>query len=136
MRLALRARWPSRILGWVALADLVIAVGMFVLDPILAPPGTTWFLLAVLTGLALVVAGIVYLNTLRPVRAEERALMDAIEAELVAGRVAPAIETDEARALREAEAALEGEVARRRVEAARKSEPKPEKKARFALRRK
>lgn len=136
VRLAIRARWPSRILWTVAIADLVIAIVTLLLNP----TPTTWFFLAVVTGLALLVAAILYLNTLRPIWAEERALMAAIQAELAAQRVSPAIETAEQRALAEAEAALEGEVVKKRVTAERKAAPKPERPPRtlprFSLRKK
>ena len=140
VRLALRARWPSRILGGVAIADVAIVLLTFLLNP----PGTTWFLLSVITGLALLVAGLLYLNTLRSVRTEERDLMERFEAELMAESVAPAVETDEQRALAEVEAALEGEVTMRRVAAERKATSKPAREPResrlkmpkFSLRRK
>lgn len=126
LRLVLRARWPHRLFWWTALVDLLVAIGAFVFNP----PGTTWFVLAFVTGLALVVTGLLYLNTWRSVRAQERALMLGFEEELRKDRVGAALVTLEERSLAEAEAALEGEVERVRLDRERRrapKEPKPEK---------
>jgi hypothetical protein len=137
VRLLLRAKWPSRILWAVAIVDLVIAIGTFLVSAFVATvAGTAWFVLAFLTGLALLVAGLVHLNTLRGVREEERLLMEDIEAEFARDHVGAAVERDEDRALREAEADLEGEVERVRVARARKGAKaeKPTKAARATTR--
>lgn len=123
VRLALRARWPHRILWTVASINVIV----WLVTLLVNPPGTTWFVLAALTGLALVVAGIVHLNTWSGVARQEAQLMEEFEAELRKTGAGAAIERDEARRLRDAEAALAGEVERVRVERARKAEPKPAK---------
>jgi hypothetical protein len=126
VRLVLRAKWPWRILWSVALANVLITL----LAILTGPPGTTWSVLAIFCGLALIAAGIVYIATLKPVRAEERALIEEFDAELA--RI-PDVEvvSDEERELQALEAELEGEIVRRRLEAAR---PARVKGARFSLR--
>lgn len=126
VRLHLRARWPRRILITVATVNVVV----FLLTASLNPPGTTWSVLAILTGLALIAAGVVHVGTLKGVRDEERALMLDLEA---AFRQLPDAEvaSDEERELRALEAELEGELVARRIERAR---PAPEKGRRFGLR--
>lgn len=134
VRLALRAQWPARILWAVAAVNVVLAVLTFLFNP----PGTTWFVVAFLCGLALLVAALLHLNTLRGVRAEERALMDGLMEELRRDLPGAALATDEEHAWREAEDQLQGEVVRRRLATARRDEPKPpkppkEKGKRFSL---
>jgi hypothetical protein len=130
VRLLLRARWPWRILFTVAALNLVAAVAVVATDP----PPNTWILVAFAGGFALLVAALLHLNTLRPVREEERLLMDDFEQEF--RRVLPSlrVEDDETRFLREAELSLEGEVTARRVAKARKSEPAPARPAGKGLR--
>lgn len=112
VRLLLRARWPHRIF-WGTAAVVLAACLVTVLANL---PGTMWFLTSMLGGLALLVATLLYMNTWRAVREEERALMQALEAGFQAGGVATALEQEEARELRDLEAALEAEVERRRVD--------------------
>ena len=124
VRLVLRAKWPHRILWTVALVDVLGALLTFVLNP----PGTTWFVVAFLEGTALLVAGLLYLNTWTSAREEERALMREFEAEFHTDAVAVVIEGADEREQRDAEAALQGEVEMVRVERDRKAAPKPERK--------
>lgn len=139
VRLLLRARFPHRVF-WVT-AAVVLAV--CVLTIALNPPGTTWFVVAFLGGLALLVATLLYMNTWRPVREEERALMEAFEGEFQTERVATALEREDEREMHAREADLEGEVERRRVEReakaakdAKAAEPKaPRKRPSFKLRK-
>lgn len=121
VRLDLRAAWPNRVLWMVAAANVLIWILTFVLNP----PGTTWFVLAFLTGMALLIAGLVSLNTWRSVRAQEKDLMAEFEREFEQQNVSPTLLTAEARAIAAAEAQLEGEIARSAARAARKSQPKP-----------
>lgn len=127
--LRLRARWPARILWIVALANVILAVATAILNP----PGTTWFLMAMLTGFALLVAALVQVGTLKRVRAEERRLIAEFEEEFAKGLPQAVVETQEERELREAEAALEGELTRRRVDRERRPAAKPQG-SRFRLR--
>ena len=128
VRLLLRARWPWRLLWTVALVNVVTALLVVATDP----PPNTWILAAAACGFALVVAGILYMNTLRPVREEERLLMDDFEAEFRRAIPALHLEDDETRRQREAELELEGEVVARRLERARRLEPPPARSARKA----
>ena len=114
VRLVLRARWPWRILWTVAFANVLI----FLLTLATNPPGTTWSILAILCGLAITAAAVLYIGTLRAVRAEERALMDELDA---AFKAIPDVEvmTDEDRELAQLEAELEGEIVRRKLDASR-----------------
>jgi hypothetical protein len=75
--------------------------------------------------MALVIAGLVSLNTWRSVRDQERDLMLEFEREFATERVSSKLLTQEERALAQAEADLEGEVERLRVDATRKNAPKP-----------
>lgn len=127
VRLILRARWPWRILVGVAAASLAT----FLVTLAVNPSGTTWSVLAILCGFALLASGIVYVNTLKSVREEERRLMEDIEAALHHEVPDARVETEEERELRELEAELEGEITQRRVVGAR---PPPEKGRRFSLR--
>lgn len=131
VRLLLRAKWPWRILLAVASVDLAAAVLTIVLNA----PGTVWFLVSLLGFLALTVAAILYVNTLKHVREEERACMEAIEAEL-AQRLADAqLVRDDERDAARAEARLEGELEERKLAAMRKDEAPAERKpSRFSLR--
>lgn len=126
VRLLLRAMWPWRILWTVSLLNVVILLATILTNP----PGTVWSTLAILCGLALIAAGLVYVGTLKSVREDEGALMEEFEAAL---RAIPDVdvETDEARELRELEAELEGEITKRRIEANRAPR---EKGRRFSLR--
>lgn len=119
VRLVLRARWPWRILLAVAALNLVAAALVVGTDP----PPNTWIFVAFVGGFALLVAALLHLNTVRPVREEERLLLDDFETEF--RRVLPSlhVEDDETRRLRLAEMELEGEVTARRVAKARRSEP-------------
>lgn len=110
VRLVLRARWPHRVF-W-GTAAVVLALSL--LTAILNPPGTTWFFVAFLGGFALLVSTLLYMNTWRPVREEERALLEALEAEFREAHVGAAVERDEERQLHALEAELEGEVEQRR----------------------
>lgn len=118
VRLLLRARWPWRILWTVALVNVLGALAVLITQP----SGTVWFLVAFTEALALLVAGIIYVQTLRPVRREERDLMEEMEAELARDIEGVSVLDDEARTLAQQEAELEGEIARRRIERARKAE--------------
>lgn len=126
--LVLRARWPARILWIVALVNVLVAIATAIMNP----PGTTWFLTAMVTGFALLVAALVQVATLKRVREEERLLLQEFEAEFEKG-LDGRVETQEERELREAEAALEGELVRRRVERERRPAAKPQG-SRFRLR--
>lgn len=130
VRLLLRARWPWRILFAVALLNVLAAILVVATNP----PPNTWIFVAFVGGFSLLVAAILHVNTLRPVRDEERLLMDDFEAEF--RRVIPSlhVEDDETRRLREAELELEGEVVARRVAKARRLEPAPERAPRKGLR--
>lgn len=128
VRLRLRARWPWRLLWSVALTNVLITVGAFAIGP----PGTTWSVLAILTALALITAAVIYVATIKSVRAEESALIQDFEAEF--SRI-PDVEvmSDEARELAALEAELEAEIVRRRIEANRSPKEKREKGTRFSL---
>lgn len=130
LRLLLRARWPWRLFWGVALANLVLAALLVALNP----DGNTWFLAAFVGGFALLVAGLVHLNTLLPVREEEKAWLEAFEAELRQELPTSGLEDDVAREQREAELALEGEVTQLRLDKARRNAPRAEKGKRFSLR--
>jgi hypothetical protein len=125
VRLDLKARWPHRILWTVASVNVLV----WLVTAIWNPPGTTWFVFAFLTGLALIVSGLVYLNTWRGVNALERQLMVEFEAEFQKDHVAAAMIDLEQRELEDAEAALAGEIERIRLAKARKDAPKPAKPA-------
>ena len=127
VRLILRAKWPWRLLWAVALVNVVVALATAAANP----PGTTWVLIAILTGFALLAAALVYVGTLRPVREEERALLEAFEAEFAKGLPGARVEDEEEREARRLEAELEGELTRRRLERAR---PLAAKGGRFSLR--
>ena len=131
VRLLLRARWPWRLLWTVALANVLAVVAILATRP----SGTMVFLATFLMAFALLVAGIVYLQTWRPVRREERELMDEMEAEFQRDISGVRVVDDEARALAEAEAELAGEIERRRLARERREHPLPKAKgARFSLR--
>lgn len=115
VRLRLRARWPWRILWIVALANVLVTAVAFVVNP----NGTTWSLLAIVTGFALLAAGLVYVATLKGVREDERRLMEEFEAEFERDLPEASVESEEERELRELEAALEGEITRRRLDRSR-----------------
>lgn len=120
VRLLLRARWPYRILLGVATLNVLGIIATIALQP----SGTVFFLVAFLAAFALLAAGVLYLGTLKHVRAEERALMDAFEAEFQKDIAGASILDQEEAELRRLEAELEGEIARRRVKAQRKGEPR------------
>lgn len=128
VRLVLRARFPYRVF-WATAAVVLAVCGLTIL---LNPPGTTWFVVAFTGGLALLVATLLYVNTWRPVREEERVLMLAFEEEFQREGVASALEREDEREMHALEADLAGEVERRRVEsdarAARASAPRPARK--------
>lgn len=126
VRLILRARWPWRILWTVSIVNVLVLLVALATNP----PGTTWSILAILGGLALVIAGVLYVGTLKSVRAEERALLEEFEAEL---EKLPDVDvqTDDEREIRELEAELEGEIVRRRLEKNRAPRAKG---SRFTLR--
>lgn len=126
VRLWLRARWPWRILWTVCITNLAL---LFIALAANAG-GTTWSVFAILGGLALIVAGLTYVATIKGVRAEERAIIDDFEKQFEA---LPDVEvmTDEERELAALEAELEGEITRKTIEASR---PPPEKGGRFRLR--
>lgn len=130
LRLLLRALWPYRIFWAVALVNVVLALLVIVSNP----PGTTWFLVAFLGGLALLSAGLVHVGTFKPVRREEESLLADIRAELVAHVAHERMETGEEREDRLFEEGVLGEVEKVRVDAVRKAEA-PAKPAgrRFAL---
>lgn len=125
VRVRVRARWPWRILLAVAAVDLVACIATFLVNP----GGTGWSLVAILTGFSLLVAGLVYVNTLSRARAEERALADAFEASFAALPDAQ-VEREDARLARTQEAQLEGEIVHAQIE--RQREPSP--RGRFSLR--
>jgi len=114
VRLLLRARLPWRLLWTVCIVNVILLVAAFATNP--AP--TVWTMMGILGGLALIAALVLYVGTLKSVRAEERALMDEFEHALEAIPDVD-VETDEERELRELEAELEGEITRRKVLAAR-----------------
>lgn len=128
VRLLLRARWPWRILWIVAVTNVIVTIAAFATDP----PGTTWSVLAILGALALIVAGIIYVATLKSVRAEEKALFDEFE---IAFGTLPDVKVigDEEREIAELEAELEGEITRRRIEANRPAPVKRAKGERFSI---
>ena len=137
VRLLLRARWPHRIFWGTA----AVVLAACILTVLANPPGTTWFLVATLGALALLVATLLYVNTWRSVREDERALMQAFEDGFQAHGVASALEGEEEREQHALEAELAGEVERRRVEretkAARAAEKAsaPRKRPAFKLRK-
>lgn len=126
VRLILRARIPWRVLWTVCIVNVALLLLAILTDP--AP--TTWTVLAIFGGLALVAAAVLYTGTIKSVRNEERDIMEEFERAL---RTIPDvdIEREEERELRALEAELEGEITRRRIEAAR---PPREKGRRFSLR--
>lgn len=126
VRVRLRARWPWRILLTVATLDLVACIATFLVNP----GGTGWSLVAIVTGFALLVAGLVHVNTLSRVRHEERQLADDFERRL-AGLPETHVEREDARLDRAHEEALEAEVTRAKIE---RNRPPPEKGRRFSLR--
>lgn len=133
VRLLLRARWPHRIFWGTAVAVLVLCLLTILIDP----PGTTWFLVAFAGGFALLVSTLLYMNTWRGVREEERAIMEGFEAAIRAAAAAGELRRPEDRELEALEADIEGELERRRVkrddQAARAAAPP--KAPRFKLRR-
>ncbi|HWH09316.1 MAG TPA: hypothetical protein VNX21_08955 [Candidatus Thermoplasmatota archaeon] len=128
VRLILRARAPYRLFWGTAATVLLLSA----LTLLANPPGTTWFLVAFTGGLALLVATLLYMNTWRPVREEERALLAAFEEEFQREGVAAALEREEEHASHAMEADLEAEVERRRLEreakAAKAAAPRPARK--------
>lgn len=110
VRLIVRAKWPWRIL-WTVCVLNVLALGVAIATN---PGGTVWSTLAILGGLALIAASLLYVGTLKSVREDERSLMADFETEL---HKLPdvQVESDEERELRELEAELEGEITRRRL---------------------
>lgn len=126
VRLLVRAKWPWRILWTVCIVNVLLLAAAIATNP----PGTVWSTLAILGGLALVVAAVLYVGTMKSVREDERGMMADFEAEFE--KIPDVdVETDEERELRELEAELEGEITRRRLEKAR---PPKEKGKRFSLR--
>lgn len=125
VRLLLRARWPYRLLWTAAILNVVAAIATIALNP----PGTTWFSVAALGGFSLLVTGLLYVNTWRPVWREEQELMEALEAEYQRDLTGADLETEEEREVRLLEESLEGELARQRVAALKAAEPKPAKRA-------
>lgn len=131
VRLVLRARWPWRILVTVALVNVLVTVATILVNP----PGTVWFLFAFLGGFALLVAILLHVNTLKHVRIEERQLMDAFEEAFRAGLADAHVLDLEEKRLADAEAQLEAELTRRRLDRDRADEPRPARtKPRFSLR--
>lgn len=130
VRLLLRANWPWRLLWGAAAFNLVLFVVLLAMQP----TGTTWYLAAFLMGLLLLVTGILHLNTMHAVRAEERGWMRAFEEELSRALPSAGLVTSDLHVEQEAMEEVEGEIARRRMDERRKHEPKPEKGSRFALR--
>jgi hypothetical protein len=118
VRLLLRARWPFRFLWLAALLNVIAVVIAFATRL----SGTGMFTLAALGAFVLLVTGVLYLNTWRPVRREERELMEAFEAEFAKGLGDDEVLTEEEREERLFAARLEGELERRRVDEARKAE--------------
>lgn len=111
VRLILRARVPWRILWTVCVLNVLTLLVAILTQP----AGTTWSVLAILGGLALIGASVTYVGTLKAVRAEERSLMDDFEAEFA--KIPDVnVEDEEARELRELEAELEGEITRRAIQ--------------------
>lgn len=130
VRLLLRARWSWRILLTVAAVNLATALAVVATNP----PVNTWILAAFVGGFALLVAGLLHVNTLRPVREEERLLMEDFVAEFHRALEGVRVEEWDERALRAAEMELEGEVTARRVERLRKHEPPAPRSTRKGLR--
>lgn len=132
VRLLVRAMWPWRILWAVCIANVVLLLLAIVTNP----PGTVWSMFAIVGGLALVAASVVYVGTLKSVREDERGILADFEAEFeTLGGLE--VETDEERELRALEAELEGELTKRRLDAMRppKAPKAPrEKGKRFSLR--
>lgn len=114
VRLLLRARIPWRVLWTVCVVNVVFLLLAFATNP--AP--TAWTMLAVVGGLALIAAGVLYIGTLKSVRNEERAIMEEFERAFAALPDVD-VETDEERELRDLEAEIEGEITRRKLVAAR-----------------
>lgn len=129
VRLLVRARIPWRILWSVCILNVALLVLAFVVNP----PPTTWTVMAIFGALALIAASVLYVGTMKSVRAEERAMMEEFERAFAAIPDVD-VETDEARELRELEAELEGEITRRKIEASRPPREKREKGSRFSLR--
>lgn len=134
VRLRLRAAWPYRLLWATALVNVLAALTTIVMHP----DGTTWVLVAILGGFALLASGLVHVGTLRHVREEERSLMEGIETELAQG--SGVVVGQDARSAADEEAQLAAELEARRLARERKAAPpkpreaKAEKKRRFALR--
>ena len=121
VRLLLRATWPFRILWTVALFNVIAAI----LVATTGQSGTTWFVTAFVCAFALLVATILYVGTLKHVRAEERGIMDEFEAELQKDLDGASVLDEEARRLAQQEAELDAEIARRRLDKTRANEPRP-----------
>jgi len=129
VRLLVRAKWPWRILWTVCIVNVLVLLLTIVTNP----PGTVWSMLAIVGGLALVAATVVYVGTLKSVREDERGILAEFEAEFEKlGDVD--VETDEERELRELEAELEGEITKRKLIASRPAKAPKEKGKRFSLR--
>lgn len=129
VRLLVRAQWPWRILWTVSIVNVVLLLFAIVTNP----PGTVWTMLAILGGLALVAASVLYVGTLKSVREDERGILAEFETEFEKlGDVD--VETDDERELRELEAELEGEITKRRIDANRPPKAPNEKGKRFSLR--
>lgn len=118
LRLLLRARWPYRMLWTVALLNVLAALTVIVTNP----SGTVWFLAAFTMGFALLTAGILYVGTLRSVRAEERALLSDFETAIHEGIAGAHLLSEDEAELQRLEAELDGEIARRRLAAERKAD--------------
>lgn len=133
VRLILRARWPHRIFWGTA----AVVLGLCLLTVILNPPGTTWFLVAFLGGFALLVSSLLYVNTLRGVREEERAFMEAFEEAVRLEAAAGSLHRAEEHELAALEEEIEGELERRRVQRDEKAAKAaaPAKAPRFKLKR-
>lgn len=128
VRLLVRAKWPWRILWTVCAAN----VALLLIAIATRPPGTVWSTFAIVGGLALVAATLLYVGTLKSVREDERGILGDFEAEFA--RVPEIdVQTDEERELRALEAELEGELARRALERSRPAPAPREKGRRFSL---
>lgn len=128
VRLYVRARIPWRLLWSVCVLNVILLVYAAVTNP--AP--TAWTMMAIVGGLLLVGAVVLYVGTLKSVRNEERAIMDDFERAFAA---IPDVDVvgEEDRELAALEAELEGEITRRRIEADRPARERTPRK-RFSLR--
>lgn len=128
VRFYLRARIPWRVLWTVCILNVFLLVFAFATN---AAP-TAWTMMALLGGLLLLGASVLYVGTLKSVRNEERAIMEAFERAFAAIPDVDVVREEE-RELADLEAELEGEITRRKLAASRPPREKTPRK-RFGLR--